>query len=360
LLKIIDFIHKNNDWQNTLTSPPYSITISEDDGFTMLKYSQYDSDFTIELVRECRGIILDMNYNAVCVPFFKFANYGESYAAEIDWSTAIVEEKIDGSLIKIWNYDGQWKVSTNGTIYADKAFIGSQFDITSNRQFCSYGELFNNAAEVFGLNMSSLNPDYTYMFELCSPYTRIVVPHKEIKLYHIGTKSNITYNELDIDIGIQKPKTFRCNNLDDLIEMASKLKYCDEGYVVKDEKYNRIKIKSPSYVAVHHLISDLSDKRLLELIRNNETSEFLVYFPEYKHYIDVLNSKISIFCDYINSILNDKIRNRTYETRKEFAAFVCTTKHPAFFFNYYDNKVSSPIEWLWNFPNDKILQILEK
>jgi hypothetical protein len=360
ILKTIEFIENNSNWREILSKPPYSLCISDDGDFIMLIYSQYDSDFANELVRECRGLILDRNYRAVCVPFFKFANYGESYADEVDWRTALVEEKIDGSLIKVWNYNGKWIISTNGTIFAEKALIGSQYDTESNARFDNYGELFKKAAEIAGLDITSLNPQYTYMFELCSPYSRIVVPHEAIKIYHIGTRDNVTYKELEIDIGIAKPKKYICNNLTDLIEMASKLRYCEEGYVVKDRNYCRIKVKSPSYVAVHHLVSDMSDKRLLELIRRNETSEFLVYFPEYKHYIDNLSNKIYDLCSCIDHFLEEKVLNSHFETRRDFANVVTRTKFPAFFFSYYDKKVNSPLEWLWSFSNDRILRILEK
>ena len=355
---LLEFIKNNLSWREILSNPPYNLIIYDDDDFIMLKYSQYDSDFTNELVRECRGIIIDKDYNAVCVPFSKFANYGESYADEIDWTTATVEEKIDGSLIKVWCYKNKWNISTNGTIFAKKALLGSQHDIETDARFGNYEELFIKAAEIAGLDIESLNPQFTYMFELCSPYSRIVVPHTEIKIYHIGTRNNFLYNELEIDIGVEKPKTYSCNNLTDLIEMASKLKYCEEGYVVKDKNYKRIKVKSPSYVAVHHLISDLSDKKLLELIRKNETSEFLVYFPEYKHYIDTLENKLYEFEKYIISILSEKILCCNFDTRKEFAAVVTKTKYPAFFFSYYDKRVSTPLEWLWSFPNDKVLELL--
>ena len=359
-MKILDFVRDNPNWREILSNSPYNIAIDDDGDFIMLKYSQYDSDFTYEIVRECRGLILDKNFNAVCVPFHKFGNYGESYSAEIDWKTAKVEEKIDGSLIKVWNYNGKWMISTNGTIFAEKANIGSQYDVESNSKFRNYKELFTAACNKTGLDIESLNPDYTYMFELCSPFTRIVVPHNEIKIYHIGTRDNKSYKELETYIGIEKPKIYSCDNISDLIDMASKLKYNEEGYVVKDNNFNRIKVKSPSYVAAHHLVSDLSDKKLLELIRKNETDEFLVYFPEYRQYIIDLSDRLSSFSSYIETVLVEKITGFNFETRKDFAAVVTKTKYTAFFFSYYDKKVNSPSEWLWSFPNDRISDLLDR
>ena len=63
-----------------MSEAPYNIAIKDDGDFILLKYSQIDSDFNEEIVRECRGLIIDKNLVPVCVPFYKFGNYGESYA----------------------------------------------------------------------------------------------------------------------------------------------------------------------------------------------------------------------------------------------------------------------------------------
>ena len=117
---------------------------------------------------------------------------------------------------------------------------------------------------------------------------------------------------------------------------------------------------SKCHVAVHHLISELSDKKLLELIRKNETAEFLAYFPEYKSYIDALEEKISAFEAHIEQVLREKIDGISFATRKEFALVATKTQFPAFLFSYYDGKVKSASEWLWSMNNEKALEILEK
>lgn len=273
-------------------------------------------------------------------------------------NTALVQEKIDGSLIKVWNYKGEWIVSTNGTIRAENATLSARGDVEV--VYRNFAELFKEGAVKSELDFYKLNPKYTYMFELCSPYNRGVVPHSETKIYHIGTRDNVTLQELEIDIGIVKPRVYDCNNIADLITMASTLKYCEEGYVVRDANYRRIKVKSPSYVAVHHLVSELSDKRLLELIRKNETDEFLTYFPEYKIYIDKLLDKINAFESYNERILSEQFNGIVFESRKDFANLATKTKFPAFLFMYYDGKIKSAIEWLWGLTNEKILEQLEK
>jgi len=157
-----------------------------------------------------------------------------------------------------------------------------------------------------------------------------------------------------------RPKSRQCDDINDLIEMASKLRYCEEGYVVKDANYSRIKVKSPAYVAVSHLISGINEKRLIELLRTNEVGEFLAYFPEYKSHIENLKHKIDNLADYLDNIIQEKIAPVHHETRKEFAEMATKTKYPAFFFMYYDGKAKNPREWIWSLTNDKIIEQLER
>ena len=122
------FCARREDWEQVLTQEPYYIKIKEDGPYVMFSYDQIRSDFSYNIVREARGIIFRKGKweTPVCWAFNKFGNYGESYAPEIDWNTAFVTEKIDGSLMKVW-WDGDWKISTNGTIDAFKAELAQKY-----------------------------------------------------------------------------------------------------------------------------------------------------------------------------------------------------------------------------------------
>jgi hypothetical protein len=54
----------------------------------------------------------------------------------------------------------------------------------------------------------------------------------------------------------------------------------DEGYVVVDAAFNRVKIKNPAYVAVHHLKSKTAEHNILTIVKTNEIEEFAATFPE--------------------------------------------------------------------------------
>ena len=266
-----------------------------------------------------------------------------------------MQEKADGSLIKVWYYNGEWKISTNGMIDARDAELACNSNITIS-EYKTFYDLFIKAVENVGLDFNKLNPRYTYMFELISPFNRVVVPYTEISLRHIGTRNIDTLEELNIDIGVPKPKEYNFKSLDECIKMAQELPFSEEGYVVVDANWNRIKIKSPAYVAVHHLKNNgvVTKERIIELIRLNEHEEFLNYFPEYTENIENIKIKIEEFIKNMKSSI-EKAQNTLFLTRKDFAEFAKTTKCPTLMFNWYDKKVYTVEEWLWNQTNEKIV-----
>jgi len=357
-MKLTEFIHREPDWEQILASPPYSVRTKRKGRYVLLRYNQYDSDFTLEIVRECRGVILDEqeNYKPVCVPFYKFGNYGETYVPDIEWSTARVQEKIDGSIIKLWYHNGEWHTSSNGEIDARSAVAQGAW--SGEKSNVTLFDLFWDAWSRTGVSLSSLDTNFTFMFELTSPFNRIVVRYPETEIWHIGTRDNGTLQECHIDIGIKKPAEYPLQTLEDVITAAKSLEDNREGFVVVDGKYNRVKVKSPRYVVLAHLLAGVStDRNLLELILKGEKSEFLTYFPEYEP--DVLRME-SKYASLINRLEDEAalVFSTAYENRKEMAAVITKQAHAAFLFSYADGKAKTADEWLRSRPVDAVLRML--
>jgi hypothetical protein len=357
-LEITSFIQGNIDWEEKLSESPYCIKLKRHGGFILLKYNQFDSDFNLPLVRECRGIILDEtnNYLPVCIPFFKFGNFGESYVPEIDWHTASVQEKLDGSLIKLWNYKGKWYVSSNGEIDARNAQINSAL-LTGN-ELTDLFTLFTEAWDKTGVSMDTLDKDLTYMFELTSPHNRIVVKYNDVSIRHIGARSNSTFLEHEVDIGVPKPKTYPLKSLDECIESAKRMSYGNEGYVIVDSFFNRTKVKSPLYVALNHMVQGTTTRgNIVEIIQKNEQDEFLIYFPEYHDVFREVLKQIESFSAKQDALFKD-IDANTFESRKALAEIVTKTECPACLFALYDKKAADAKSWLMSRPIDKILSLI--
>lgn len=339
-LNLLKFIGDNRDnWKKLLSNNPYNISIKEDNDYIIFNYS-IQSDMRLRICQECRGIILNKNFKVVCYPFNKFFNYGEMEEQDrikINLKTARIIEKVDGSIIKLWYDKDEWHVSTMATINAKNA------ELAGNLFYKNFYDLFIEGCRLQNFNFHDLNKNFTYIFELTSQYNRVVVPHKEICIYHIGTRDNISYEELDVDIGVKKPKYFKINiySIEDIMQRTKQLPYDEEGYVIVDDEWNRVKVKSPAYVAAHQLANNgvITTKRMINIIRNGEDGEFLTYFPEFKdNYLVVRRAMIFFALDLERDLKIAMYLINRYKSRKEYAMeqrgyeLVCKD----IMFKYYD------------------------
>ncbi len=262
------FIAENpDDWQQRLERD-YYIKCKRDGDLAIFNYG-YECDFANPLVQEARGIIINVNtLEVVCFPFRKFGNHNEYYADGIDWESARVQEKVDGSIIKLWYNEltERWQFSTNGLINAERATVEGQASLT-------FGEVIRMADNYGKIPFDTLSRDCTYIFELVSPYTKVIVDYGKTTLYHIGTRNAKSGLESDTDIGIKKPESYPLRSLEECLEAAKALNQTSdevgaEGYVVVDKDFNRVKVKSPDYLMQHRLrlSADASKKTCVMLV----------------------------------------------------------------------------------------------
>ncbi len=264
------YISEHPDWETSLHEN-YGIKIKRNGPYAIFNYN-YDSDFSEPIVQESRGIILDVDEKeVVCWPFRKFGNFHESYADEIDWETACVQEKVDGSIVKLWfsEREDRWVFATNSIIDSAGASIESAGD---GRTFADAIRSADNFADI---HTEKLDRGKTYIFELVGPDTQIVVRYDRPMLYHTGTRNNVTGRETDEDIGIIRPERYPLRSFEDCIDAARKLNSGSEsveyeGFVVVDAAWNRVKIKSPDYIVKHRIAATyLSAENCFDLILNS-------------------------------------------------------------------------------------------
>ena len=322
------FCSAHDNWEELLAAEPYYLKIKEDGPYVIFNYDQIRSDFNRTIVREARGIIFRKGQweNPVCWAFNKFGNFGESWVEDINWDTAFVTEKIDGSLMKVW-WDGEWNISTNGTIDAFKADIG---DIRMN----NFGEYFintllkyyNNSTEFYG----TLDEDKTYMFELVGPYNRVVIPYDEPELYFLGARNKFTGEEFNCSplnagaLGVGRfklPKQYPFNTLEHCIKVTENFPWDAEGVVACDAQFNRVKIKSPAYVMAHFARNNnvINRKHLINVILTNEVEEFLCYAADYKEELEKIQGLMKAYCKVGDQIV--KSCQRLYDIPKKTYAY---------------------------------------
>jgi hypothetical protein len=368
MLKVIEFINRNKNWEELLAQKPFSIIVKTDElegrTYKILSYNQLESDFNEPMVRECRGLIIRKigeAYKPICVPFFKFGNYGESYCPEIDWNSAVVQEKLDGSLCKLW-FDKDackgWFWSTNNTIDAKKAQVGDK--MIGPFPFTFY-DLIVNTMDKNGYDYANFDVNCTYMFELCCWDNRVVVPHKEDKIYHIGTRNNQTLEEVNVDIGIPKPKVYPLGSIEQCIEVAKTMKPNEhEGFIVLDKHWNRVKIKSPAYVAISRMHNNgiITTERIIDLIRTNEKVEFLTYFPEYTDLVYDVDMDIQRL-EYWLLVRITELEKQHFETQKDYAFAVKEDRFSAYYFLWRKTGIL-PYEWINSLSTHKLAECLLK
>lgn len=358
LTKLQEFIIDNpNDWEAKLAAAPYSLKITHNGNYVIFKYSQIESNFNEPICREARGIILeDTTWRIVRFAFRKFFNLGECYADKLDWESAVATLKLDGSLVSLW-YDDGWHWSTNSTIFAADAPL-------ENGGFKTFQDLIDKALEKYNLDYDKLNPRYCYTMELCSRYNKVVIDYPEIQLWHTVTVDLETLNEVEVDIGIPKPPAYICETKQDYEALVRAFEGNKEGIVVKDKDCKRVKIKTPLYFELHKKANNgkITVAAALQIILDNEQSEFLSYFPELENFFKKVESA---YVERNSKIINVLVEvaewrhNNMFATRKDFAAWVKEKgKDFNFYFLAYDGKLEAKMIEIGN-DAKKITQFLK-
>lgn len=274
-----------------------------EEGLYVLNYDQINSPKASPIVMECRGLIIDHSFNIVSRSLDRFFNLGEQpdTQAHLDWSKAECAEKVDGSLIKIYNWKNTWYCSTRGTVFAESnCNFGDSFkSLIFKALDCDDEVEFQHLCDLW------LDADWTYILELTCRENRVVKSYDGYTLHYLASRHNQSgefgdYYEKQaaLMIGAREINLYKFSSVDDCIDTAKHLPDLEEGYVVYQDGKPVCKVKSPAYVAVHHIRGEgLSPKRIMQLVLINEQDEYLNYFPEdekfFAPYVDALKLLIA-------------------------------------------------------------------
>lgn len=297
------------------------------------------------MVRESRGIILDRanDWRVISRPFDRFFNWGEIVLGDtFDWSSFVAQEKIDGSLMILYHYAGKWNVATKGSPAANGTVGDNPFTFAD-----LFWEIFHKEAYSTTAN---LDPRATYLFELTSKYNRIVTNqlNNDGKLTLIGVRDTETGIEFPVDLyreGFDVVRSFPMTTIEEILLAAKKLSPSQqEGFVLVDKNFNRIKIKSPKYVLIHHWKSGNIRRSLLDLWKSGESEELLSYHTEFQNEFNDLDASIHLLCQEID---NGWSMTKHIIDRKEFALTVNQYyKHiSSALFMKKDNKLKNTIDY---------------
>lgn len=283
--------------------------------------TQFDSHWN-NVTLNCRGLILDDNYNIVARSFSKFFNYEEIDAKKIPLVSSdyvYVQEKVDGSLGILFHYNNEWILATRGSFISDQAIRGMKI-------------IKNN------YKLATFDTSLIYLVEIIYPENKIVVDYgneerivfltvftKEYEL-HWTTAENI-FKAFGIKDIVKCEQIFNVNS-----ELYNKLKNRNElnkeGFVLRFFPSEfRVKIKFEEYARLHKIISGLSNKVIWEYLKDGKSTDDIIqnvpdeFYGWVNEKVDEFNESFNKIKDECNQIYN-YILSQNFESKKEIAEYV--------------------------------------
>lgn len=322
-----------------------------------LNYDQIKVKPGDPLAEQCRGMVIrykngrqhmiddshvwkdsaPAEFEVLAWPMNRFYNSAEHTAAKIDWNTAKVLEKLDGTMIVLYAEDDMWCVATRSVSNADLP-MNSDGVVNANRTFTT---LFKEGVQnTLGMSFDEwtkkLDRSNTYVFELTSPYNRIVVKYDETRFTLLALRDIRSGLELDpivfCDFLKQQkievpplPKTF------DLSSIEGAAAYVDqqdpaqmEGVVIVDEYFNRVKVKNAKWVLsskMHDAIST-SRRSVLEAILTQKIDDVIPLLEgDIRTEVEALTYRVHRYVRTIDKNFKDWFALST-GIRKDFAKYV--------------------------------------
>lgn len=355
-------VNHPNNWQDRLKKPPYNLQsvkqFDNNPNWWMLVYNLFESDLDNKIVKECRGTVVEViNDSAICVakvicaPYIKFFDINDVHADKINWDSKKLKciSKIDGQLVKCFKYKGKDYWVTNGgtglhtpldyetvmikeyrdLVAAALSDVGKEYTKEADESEIVYSRKDPNDFHCHMKWCESIPDGWTLMFELTSPQNRIICKYDKPKMWLHGARDpeGIEHSPEEVkelfNIPYDYPKHWDLNKKEEIFETLKTFNGEEqEGFVVVDEEtWSRVKMKSPSYLA-------------LKYVRDNDTPEGIWHlcvlenhddFPELKEKTDKQVEEINNFKkEFISTVAYAKnvYENDYKRNRKEYASWV--------------------------------------
>jgi hypothetical protein len=308
----INFLSENREnYADMLSKSPYCVNskpVPYNPNWVMFKYSQFESDFTNPIVRCARGSVFEITKDAVkpiCLPFYKFANYGEAGEDIINWSKALVELKVDGNLIKAVKHDGKIYFFTNGGFVENEiaCSVPSKYDEKETEHCRTYKNLIDYAfyKNSDGKWIDGVPDETTMMFELTGPHNRIIVEYEHTQLWFLGARDNVSMKEYDREefkknysVPFDVPPVLDVHDIDNVVKTLSSWGGDKEGVVIVDDSFRRIKIKSDAYRKLKFVKGEgnFSEKSIFNFIMDGSIDDALSAYPAIKSSVENIEKNI--------------------------------------------------------------------
>lgn len=334
---LLQYIKTRPNWRAELAAEPYFLRIKDDPPYTIIKYTQGLTDFYYPFCREARGIILknaDTDPQIVCYGFDKFFRADEPFAAQINPNCATYLEKVDGTNIRLWYDEGQWRISTLFTINAFDTGFGQMVEKCLGRPIGQFAD------------ENLLDKTSTHIFEFVSSERRIIVNYPEPALYAIGRRYLPTLEEREpqnMEPLIRRPRHYTATTPESLKLLLSSLdKQRLEGLVAVDQNYNRVKLKTEWYWNLSYIfggeLGRPSPQTLFRAFKDGTLNAYYEVYPE-------------VYYDFMDKLkkwgnLADKIDLTQFATKKELSLSLGESIFASYYYRKWENPSYSFFSWL--------------
>lgn len=245
--------------------------------------AMYDQYWTPE-TRMCRGLVTTSGGEIVARGFPKFFNLEEhiNHNWPVPFNEPVtVTEKVDGSLILVFLYQGELQVASRGSFISEQARWAREILERKYQDF-------------------SFSVHYTYLFEVVYPSNRIVVDYGEMEdlvlLATIYTKTGDEHSIYEPLWPTQWPFPITtCCYVGALQKWEPQEIENFEGYVVRFESGLRVKIKLAEYKRVHAIITRTSSKTIWKCLKEGiSLAEVLDRVPsDFQAWVKQLSKELS-------------------------------------------------------------------
>ena len=249
------------------------------DGIYVLKYKKkvfYDNLWN-EYIAECRGSIVDKDFNLVTYPFTKIYNYGiEKEAPVLTKDTKVTAfRKVNGFMVAMTVHNGELLVSTTGSTDSDYVIMAKEMMVT--HMPLTDWRLALGTADCEGM---------TFMFECVHPNDPHIVPEKA-GMYLLGARENTWGSKIVRDPFFLQEfarDTLNCfwaesltTNMERVEQLAKECKH--EGYVFYTDDGVSAKIKSPYYLTSKWVARNPRTDKLVDLNKDIKQNLDEEYYP---------------------------------------------------------------------------------
>ena len=319
MLEVLNKYYEDG-WLIKQTHPTLPLTI-----WNYSQTTQYEGKWD-EVTLQCRGLVTDADGNVIARPFKKFFNIEEGKhtpTSEFD-----VYEKMDGSLIIVFWYDGGWVVASRGSFTSEQAAAASKI-------------FFDKLDHNFSIGI-------TYLFEFTAKWNRIVVDYgDEDNLTLLGAirtddETEATYEQLEmVARGANCDVVKRYNDVKDYSTLKGIIKDNQEGYVIRFSNGDRMKIKGEEYLRLHKIMTEVSTTGIWESLKNGDDIAELLkdvpdeFYDKIDEYVEELVSQYIMLEREYTWIFN---KLKDIEDRAKFAKLAKRYKYPHLLFSMLDNK----------------------